>query len=66
MKQTLDVYPDISDILARKTEARREIAARSFGEKIALVEKLRERLAPFKEAREQRRAKRNDKGAGNR
>jgi hypothetical protein len=57
------IYPEISDILARKAEGRREIAARTFGEKIALVEKLRERLAPFKEAREQRRARRNDKGA---
>ena len=48
-------YPDISDMLARKAEGRREIAGRSFGEKIAMVEKLRERLAPLKRAREQRR-----------
>jgi phosphoserine phosphatase len=46
-------YPDISDILARKAEARREIARRTFGEKIAMVEALRERLAPLKRAREQ-------------
>jgi|EndMetStandDraft_5_1072996.scaffolds.fasta_scaffold249112_2 hypothetical protein len=27
------IYPEISDILARKAEGRREIAARTFGEK---------------------------------
>ena len=47
-------YPDISDILARKAEARRERSRRSFGEKIAMIEALRERLAPFKRAREKR------------
>lgn len=49
-------YPDISDILERKAEGRRDIARRSFGEKIAMMEALRERLAPFKRAREQLRA----------
>lgn len=53
-----DAYPDISDILARKAEGRREIARRSFGEKIAMMETLRERLEPFKRAREARQAKR--------
>jgi hypothetical protein len=51
-------FPDISDILARKAEGRREIARRSFGEKIAMMEALRERLDPFKRAREARQAKR--------
>jgi len=46
-----DGFPDISDILARKAEGRREIARRSFGEKIAMMEALRERLEPFKRAR---------------
>jgi hypothetical protein len=50
-----EAYPDISDILARKAEGRRELADRSFGEKIAMMEKLRERLAALKRAREQRR-----------
>jgi hypothetical protein len=50
------VYPDISDILARKEQRRRAIRRLSFGEKIALVEKMRERLAPFKRHREARRA----------
>jgi hypothetical protein len=56
MKQgTTTIYPDVADILARKAEGRREIAVRSFGEKIAMVERLRERLASFKRARERRR-----------
>jgi hypothetical protein len=56
MKQPETVYPDISDILQRKAEGRRDIACRSFGEKIAMMEALRERLAPFKRLREQRQA----------
>lgn len=59
MSDQKDVFPDISDILARKAEGRREIARRSFGEKIAMMEALRERLEPFKRAREARQAKRN-------
>jgi hypothetical protein len=55
MKQAPDaLYPDIFDILARKAEGRRDIARRSFGEKIAMIEALRERLAPLKQARERR------------
>jgi hypothetical protein len=54
MKPPRTVYPDTSDILARKAEGRREISRRSFGEKIAMVEALRERLAPLKQARERR------------
>jgi hypothetical protein len=53
---TKTTYPDISDILERKAEGRRDIARRSFGEKIAMMESLRKRLAPFKRARERRRA----------
>jgi hypothetical protein len=49
-------YPDVSDILRRKAEARKERAALPYGEKIAIVEALRERLAPFKRAREEREA----------
>ena len=52
------IYPDISDILARKKEGRREISRRSLGEKIAMVEAMRERLAPLKRIREERRANR--------
>jgi hypothetical protein len=55
-----DAFPDISDILERKAEWRREIARRSLGEKIAMMEALRERLEPFKRAREARQAKRKN------
>ena len=51
-------YPDISDILNRKAEGRRDIAARSFGRKIGMVEAMRERLAPLKRLREKERAER--------
>jgi hypothetical protein len=54
MKHPDTPYPDISDILQRKAEGRRDLAGRSFGEKIAAMEALRERLAPFKRAREKR------------
>ena len=50
-------YPDISDLLAQKAAARKVRAKLSFGEKIERMERLRENLAPFKEAREARRAK---------
>jgi hypothetical protein len=52
-------YPDVSDILARKAEGRREIARRSFGEKITMMEALRDRLAPLKQARDQRRGRKH-------
>jgi hypothetical protein len=51
-------FPDLSDLLARKAARRRANARRSFGEKIEMMEALRERLAPFKRAREERRAAR--------
>lgn len=50
-------YPDTSDILARKTEGRSEAASRSFSEKIAIVEALRERIEPLRQARETARSK---------
>ena len=53
-KDSATIYPDVSDILKRKAEGRRNIARRSFGEKIAMVEEMRERLAPLKQAREER------------
>ncbi len=56
MKRPETTYPDISDILQRKAEGRRDISRRPFGEKIAMMEALRERLAPFKRLRAQRRA----------
>lgn len=47
-------YPDISDILARKAEGRRELASRSFGEKIEILEAMRARAEPIRRAREAR------------
>jgi hypothetical protein len=55
-KKPSDKYPDISDILARKAEARKERAKLPFGEKIAIVERLRDGVAPIRRAREERRA----------
>ncbi len=48
-------YADISDILTRRTAARKALIGRSFVEKINTVEALRERLEPFRtmRAREQ-------------
>jgi hypothetical protein len=64
MKQPETIYPDISDILQRKAEGRCEISRRSFGEKIAMMEALREQLAPFKRLREQRLAAKRARPSG--
>lgn len=61
MKDGADNYPDISDILQRKAEGRREIAARTFGEKIAWMEAAREWIAPLKRLKEQREKERSGK-----
>jgi len=53
-------YPDISDILRKKEEIRRYRTSRSFEVKIEAMEELRERLRPFKEAREKRKAERKN------
>jgi hypothetical protein len=63
MTKDTPIYPDISDILDRKNEGRRDAARRTFGEKIAWVEEMRERLAPLKRAREERDSARRKKGA---
>ncbi len=54
-EDSTEAISQLSEVLARKAEGRREIARRSFGQKIAMMEALRDRLAPFKKAREQRR-----------
>ena len=56
MSQRKTCYPDISDVLLQKAELRRQRSTRSFEEKIAAMEALRERLEPFKKARERRKA----------
>ena len=63
MKKAKPVYPDLSDIHARKQRGRQEAANRTLGEKIAVVEAMRERLAPLKLAREAARKKRSQPGS---
>lgn len=53
-KQVETIYPDISDILARKAQGKREASKKTFAEKIAIVEALNARLEPLKKAREAR------------
>lgn len=48
---------DLATALAMKEQARKARRKLSFGEKIERMEALRERLRPFKEAREARRKK---------
>lgn len=48
-------YPDVSDILARKADGRRQAAARSFADKIEILEAMRARVEPIRKARRARR-----------
>ncbi|HEY4113466.1 MAG TPA: hypothetical protein VGM17_05335 [Rhizomicrobium sp.] len=48
------LYPDNSEIFARKAEGRRQLAALSFAEKLAMLDRLRERVQPIVRAREER------------
>jgi hypothetical protein len=57
------IQRELAAVLQRKAEGRREISRRSFGEKIAMMEALRERLAPLKRARERRRSAQKAKAA---
>jgi hypothetical protein len=52
MKERHPQYPDISDILAHKAAGRRQRAALSFLEKLAILDALRERVKPIIQARE--------------
>ena len=47
-------YPDITDILARKAGGRRERARLSFGEKLEILDRLRDEAAPIVSARKAR------------
>jgi hypothetical protein len=55
MKSPTTRYPDITDVLARKAQGRRRLAALSFGEKLDVLDSLRARVAPIVRAREKRR-----------
>jgi hypothetical protein len=50
-----DRFPDITDIFARKAHGRQERARLSFGEKLDILDKLREQVAPIVRARQMRR-----------
>jgi len=47
-------YPDIGDIIARKAKGRIERARLSFGEKLDILDKLRDDVAPIVQARQAR------------
>jgi hypothetical protein len=47
----------LNEILTRKAEARRVRANLSFAETIRIVEKMRERLAPFKAIRDKNKSR---------
>jgi hypothetical protein len=47
-------YPDIGDIVARKAKGRRARARLSFDEKLELLDKLRDDVAPIVQARRAR------------
>jgi hypothetical protein len=57
MTDRLTRYPDISDILARKTAGRVHNASLSFTEKLTVLDALKERTSPFVKARKAREAK---------
>jgi hypothetical protein len=44
-------YPDISDILRRKEQGRKDLAALSIEEKIERLERMRERAEVIRKAR---------------
>ena len=50
-------YPDISGILTRKAEGRRQRASLCFAEKLDILDEMRARVAPIVRAREARRKK---------
>jgi hypothetical protein len=54
-------YPDITGILARKEQWRRERASLSFAEKLMIVEKMKRDIEPFRRAREERARKLEEK-----
>jgi hypothetical protein len=64
MSTRVPSYPDITDILARKAEGRRQLAALSFGEKLEMLDALRERVEPLRRARDGRGKKGEPKKPG--
>jgi hypothetical protein len=62
-KKRRSQFPDISDILARKASGRRQQAALSFAEKLAILDSLKERTEPIVQARKARKV-RSTQGTG--
>jgi hypothetical protein len=56
-------YPDNSEILARKAAGRKDLARATFAQKLAILEQLRERVAPIVRGREARRGSRTNQPA---
>jgi len=54
MRRARSQFPDISPILAQKAEGRRQQAALSFAQKLAIMDEMKERIAPIVRARERR------------
>lgn len=54
MSDKIRSYPDNSDIFARKMAGRRKLASLSFSEKLALLDNLKERVEPIRQARSRR------------
>jgi hypothetical protein len=54
MERCSSQYPDLSDILARKAAGRRQRATLTFGEKLGILDALKERIAPLIQARKVR------------
>lgn len=54
MRRRRSQFPDISPILAQKAEGRRQQAALSFAQKLAIMDEMKERVAPIVRARELR------------
>ena len=44
-------YPDISDIIKRKEQGRKDAAARSIEDKLEVLERLRQRAEEIRKAR---------------
>lgn len=57
MRKRRSQFPDVSSILARKAEGRRQQAALSFAQKLAIMDEMKERVAPIVRARELRKQK---------
>ena len=60
MKSARDLTLD--DILARKAAGRSKLARLTFGEKVKIVEEMRDRHAPFDAIRASRKRDAEDKG----